>query len=173
MKKGGPSLSSLVVGITALPLTMFVIIPAALLALLGYRLFTPAPEVQPILIASGSVLALVGMFLAISTVRTMFAVGRGTPAPWDPPTRLIRSGLYSRTRNPMLTGGIIMLIGEALIFDSLSLLAWAAAFFVANHLYFVFSEEPKLEKRFGSEYAKYKEEVPRWLPRLGKGKAKG
>jgi protein-S-isoprenylcysteine O-methyltransferase Ste14 len=171
MKKGEPSALSLIIGITALPLTMFVLIPVALLALPDYRLY-PAAGAQPLLIAVGSVLALVGVYFAISTVRIMFAVGKGTPAPWNPPTRLIRTGLYSRTRNPMLTGGIIILLGEALIFDSLTLLAWAVAFFAANHIYFVFSEEPELEKRFGKDYTKYKEEVPRWLPRLRKRQAR-
>ena len=169
MGKKRPTVLSLIIGITALPLMMFVLIPAVLLSLLDYG-FSPAPEIQPLFIAAGSLLAIAGIYFAVSTVRTIFAAGRGTPAP---PTRLVRSGLYSRMRNPMLTGGIIILLGESLIFNSLPLLAWAVLFFAANHVYFVFSEEPELEKRFGSEYAEYKKDVPRWLPRLRKTKAKG
>ena len=38
-------------------------------------------------------------------------------------------------------------------------------FFVVNHAYFIVSEEPGLEKRFGDDYRRYKQHVPRWLPR--------
>jgi protein-S-isoprenylcysteine O-methyltransferase Ste14 len=44
--------------------------------------------------------------------------------------------------------------------------AWAVVFITINHIYFIFSEEPGLEKRFGEPYRLYKSSVPRWLPRL-------
>jgi protein-S-isoprenylcysteine O-methyltransferase Ste14 len=42
----------------------------------------------------------------------------------------------------------------------------AFLFFAINHVYFILSEEPGLEKRFGQEYLEYKKNVPRWIPRL-------
>jgi protein-S-isoprenylcysteine O-methyltransferase Ste14 len=41
--------------------------------------------------------------------------GRGTPAPFDPPRRLVITGLYRWVRNPIYVGMAIMLIGEALL----------------------------------------------------------
>ena len=43
---------------------------------------------------------------------------------------------------------------------------WAVGFFLVNHVYFLFSEEPGLEKRFGEGYRAYRANVPRWIPRL-------
>ena len=42
----------------------------------------------------------------------------------------------------------------------------AGIFIIVNDIYFVFSEEPGLEKRFGKRYRTYKEQVPRWIPKL-------
>jgi len=39
-------------------------------------------------------------------------------------------------------------------------------FFAANSIYLPLFEEKDLEKRFGSDYMRYKTNVPRWLPRL-------
>jgi protein-S-isoprenylcysteine O-methyltransferase Ste14 len=44
-------------------------------------------------------------------------------------------------------------------------LAWAAFFSLGNLLYIPRSEEPGLERRFGDDYRRYKQHVPRWLPR--------
>jgi protein-S-isoprenylcysteine O-methyltransferase Ste14 len=52
------------------------------------------------------------------------------------------------------------------LFRSYNLLAWLIVFLLINHIYFVLVEEPGLAKRFGEEYEIYKQNVPRWLPRL-------
>jgi protein-S-isoprenylcysteine O-methyltransferase Ste14 len=46
------------------------------------------------------------------------------------------------------------------------LLGWALVFFLLNTLYFIFIEEPGLERRFGEDYRKYKAAVPRWVAML-------
>ena len=68
-------------------------------------------------------------------------------------------------RNPMITGVATLLVGEAVFFGSLWLLAWAALFAIVNQINFIVAEEPQLERRFGDEYRAYKRNVPRWLPR--------
>ena len=93
-------------------------------------------------------------------------VGRGTLAPWDPTRALVAVGPYRHVRNPMITGVVLMLVGEALFFRSGAIGTWAAAFVVINHLYFILSEEPGLERRFGDGYREYRRSVPRWVPRL-------
>jgi protein-S-isoprenylcysteine O-methyltransferase Ste14 len=98
---------------------------------------------------------------------SLFArVGQGTLAPWDPTQRLVAVGPYRHMRNPMITGVTAMLLGEALYFGSWLLALWACAFVAINHVYFVLSEEPGLERRFGESYRAYKVHVPRWIPRV-------
>jgi protein-S-isoprenylcysteine O-methyltransferase Ste14 len=92
--------------------------------------------------------------------------GGGTPAPWDPPRRFVVAGVYRHVRNPMISGVIAALYAEALLLQSLPLLAWAVLFMLANLAYIPLVEEPGLEKRFGADYRRYKANVPRWIPRL-------
>jgi protein-S-isoprenylcysteine O-methyltransferase Ste14 len=108
----------------------------------------------------------IGFLLVITTTRLFFRVGKGTPAPWNPPTTLVVKGPYRYMRNPMNTGVMFLVLGEALLFWSLALGAWASLFFVANMLYFPFVEEKQLLKRYGKEYEEYTKNVPRWIPRL-------
>ena len=59
-----------------------------------------------------------------------------------------------------------MLAAESLILWSLPVALWTVVFFVGNVVYFEFSEERRLEDRFGDSYHAYKANVPRWMPRL-------
>ncbi len=90
----------------------------------------------------------------------------GTLAPWAPTQRLVISGPYRYVRNPMITGVVLILLGEALYVGSGAMLLWAIWFFCMNTAYFIFLEEPSMTRRFGEDYLRYKKNVPRWLPRL-------
>jgi protein-S-isoprenylcysteine O-methyltransferase Ste14 len=100
-------------------------------------------------------------------------LGDGTIMPWDPSRHMITAGLYGHTRNPMISSVLLVMIGEALLFASQGIALLALVFFVINTLYFIFSEEPGLEKRFGAEYREYRRHVPRWIPRLKAWKPDG
>jgi len=118
------------------------------------------------LLILGAALWLIGLALLIATVRMFILIGRGTIMPWDPTRKLITGSLYGHVRNPMILGVLILQVGETLMFASTGVAVLAVVFFVVNTVYFIYSEEPGLEKRFGAEYVEYKQNVPRWLPRL-------
>ncbi len=111
-------------------------------------------------------LMLAGLSLLVWTISLFFRRGRGTLAPWDPPERLVTAGPYRFVRNPMITGVVTALAGEALLFESVPLVAWALVFFAGSALYFPLVEEPGLRRWFGEAYARYCAHVPRWIPRL-------
>jgi protein-S-isoprenylcysteine O-methyltransferase Ste14 len=93
-------------------------------------------------------------------------VGRGTLVPTAATEHLVVSGLYRYVRNPMYAGVATCLAAEAVLFRSADLaieLAWAV---MGIYLFVLLYEEPTLEKRYGLEFAQYKRNVPRWLPRL-------
>jgi protein-S-isoprenylcysteine O-methyltransferase Ste14 len=113
----------------------------------------------------GAVAFSCGLALFAWCVGLFVRVGQGTLAPWDPTRRLVAVGPYRHVRNPMIAGVAAMLAGEALVFGSWLLALWAAIFVAVNHAYFVLSEEPGLERRFGASYRAYKASVPRWIPR--------
>ncbi len=93
-------------------------------------------------------------------------VGNGTPAPWDPPKKLVIRGPYCYVRNPMIISVMLMLLAEVLLFQSWPIAAWIVVFFIGNSIYFPLVEEKNLEKRFGDDYREYKAHVRRWIPRL-------
>jgi protein-S-isoprenylcysteine O-methyltransferase Ste14 len=114
----------------------------------------------------GIPLIALGVLLVISTVTLFATVGRGTLAPWDPTSRLIVQGPYRYVRNPMISGVLFILLGEAACFASLPLLIWFAAVFGVNAVYLPLVEERGLRRRFGADYEAYRANVPRWIPRL-------
>jgi protein-S-isoprenylcysteine O-methyltransferase Ste14 len=116
--------------------------------------------------ATGVLLMLAGFSLFAWCVALFARVGKGTLAPWDPTRRLVAVGPYRYTRNPMISGVAAMLAGEALLWGSMILAGWLAAFVTVNQVYFLLSEEPGLARRFGESYGAYKAAVPRWVPRM-------
>ena len=141
-----------------LPLTVIVIIPWLILE-------NSEPNLH-LLMIPGTLILITGLAAMGLTIRMFAQIGEGTLAPWDPAENLITSGIYAFVRNPMIIGVLAVLIGEALIFKSWRIAVWALLFFIVNTIYFKYSEEPGLEKRFGDEYIEYKKNVPRWLPKF-------
>lgn len=148
--------------IIILPFNVLVVIPCILLHLTGYRW----REGSPAALAAGGAAILAGLFLACWTMWLFGSKGRGTPAPWNPPKKLVVAGPYRHVRNPMVVSVLAMLLGEALVLSSWVVFGLFLLFLAANMIYFPLAEEPKLEKRFGRAYLLYKENVPRWLPRV-------
>lgn len=155
--------------IMALPVPVCIVIPAILLYFSGWQ--WGGMVLWQFLI--GALCLLVGFVLAVSTVRLFPKLGNGTPAPWDPTTRMITSGPYAYVRNPMITGVVLILAGEALMLGSWAVGIWALVFLALNMFYFPLSEEPGLRKRFGKEYEEYCQNVPRYIPRLTPWKKQG
>lgn len=122
------------------------------------------PLVWPARIGGAAVFC-VGLALFIWCVSLFTHQGQGTIMPWDPTRRLVVSGPYRHVRSPMISSVLFMVAGQALMFGSWLTATLAAFFFLVNHVYFILSEEPGLEKRFGESYREYKAHVPRWLPR--------
>ena len=157
-----------VLAIILLPTVVTVAVPATILyrggtANVGWSL--PAPlNLAPSL--CGVVLIFLGLALVARTIALFATVGRGTLAPWAPPERLVVRGVYRHVRNPMISGVLCVLCGEVLLIGSIPLLEWFGAFFLINQIYIPLLEEPGLEERFGQPYRLYKQNVPRWIPRL-------
>lgn len=104
--------------------------------------------------------------MLLLTIRVLIQIGRGTIMPWDPTRKLMIASLYGYVRNPMIPGILFVQSGEAILFASYGIAALAVVYVFVNTLYFIFSKEPGLEKRFGKEYVEYKKNVPRWIPRV-------
>jgi protein-S-isoprenylcysteine O-methyltransferase Ste14 len=89
--------------------------------------------------------------------------GGGPGLSGAPPERLVETGIYRWTRNPMYAGHILYMIGTALVFQS-----WfAGVIAIARTVWFhfrVLRDERGLAERFGEPYVSYTKRVKRWIP---------
>jgi protein-S-isoprenylcysteine O-methyltransferase Ste14 len=118
--------------------------------------------------ASGLLLALVGLLLALRSA--LLLAGRGRPRRGPQPA-LVLAGPYLRMRNPLLAGALLTIAGLAVFAGSWELVGLALVLALGAHLWVLRREEPRLRARFGEAYAAYMEHVPRWLPRLAATRA--
>jgi protein-S-isoprenylcysteine O-methyltransferase Ste14 len=87
----------------------------------------------------------------------------GTPfQPWRPTRIIAAQGIYARTRNPVVQGFLLMVLGIAVLFgsDGAALMLMPAAMLM--HYGVVLREESYLERRFGEAYRQYLAAVPRY-----------
>lgn len=114
--------------------------------------------VQLVAVALGLVgLALIALALGI------FRTTKTRPEPWQPASALVASGIYGLTRNPMYLGMAILSLAVALFFASLpaAILTLIAIIIIDRAV--IKREEAYLARRFGEDYAAYRQTVRRWL----------
>jgi protein-S-isoprenylcysteine O-methyltransferase Ste14 len=133
-------------------------VPARILATGGLR----APGSFGLLQTIGVLVGLVGLALAVSSVLAFATLGRGTPAPFDPPRRLVVRGPYRVLRNPMYLGAALWVLGLAMFYRSPWLVLYAAVFIGIAHAFVRLYEEPTLQRMFGDAYREYCQRVRRW-----------
>ena len=111
----------------------------------------------------GIFLFVIGAVVLVDCIVRFAVQGEGTLSPADPTKKLVVSGLYKYSRNPMYWGVMLILVSEALFFESSSLWIYALFIFIAFYLFILFVEEPRLRKDFGEEYDAYRKKVRRWI----------
>lgn len=140
-------------------LTAFLILPGTVGFLMPWLLH---PQNEHLRIVGVPFFAL-GAALLLWCVRDFYVAGRGTLAPWSPPSRLVVVGPYRLSRNPMYVAVVLVLCGWALAYASTTLWIYAAIIAIAFHVRTIWFEEPWLAARYADSYAAYKARVPRWL----------
>jgi protein-S-isoprenylcysteine O-methyltransferase Ste14 len=152
--------------IAILPFTVTVIVPWWLARENGIRWSAPSGAKAVAIVLLGVAFLLIGLWLFVSSLGRFARDGEGTLAPWDPPRKFVVSGPYRFVRNPMISGVILMLLGESSVLRSRPHLVWAVIFFAGNALQIPLMEEPMLRVRFGAAYEEYCRHVGRLIPRL-------
>jgi protein-S-isoprenylcysteine O-methyltransferase Ste14 len=152
--------------IVILPMTVTVLVPSWIMQRYHLVLRAGTTTVSTLVQLAGAAAVALGVLLFASSVWRFATDGRGTLAPWDPPRLLVVRGPYQYVRNPMISGVLFVIAGEAAILLSVPHAAWALFFLIVNIVYIRYVEEPKLAKRFGPGYEIYRQSVPRFIPRL-------
>jgi protein-S-isoprenylcysteine O-methyltransferase Ste14 len=131
----------------------------------GWRFETPFSPWLAMRWIGGVVLLASAAFLVHAFARFVMD-GRGTPAPVAPTERLVVTGVYRHVRNPMYVAVTGAIVGQALLFGQLWLVAYAAAFLAVTAAFVRGYEEPTLARQFPHDYPEYRDAVPGWWPRL-------
>jgi protein-S-isoprenylcysteine O-methyltransferase Ste14 len=152
--------------VALLPFTVTVLIPMWIARRVDIGFDLASTTTGAILQFAGLATLLSGAALFVASLQRFAVEGHGTLAPWDPPKRLVVRGPYRYVRNPMISGVMLVLVGESLLLRSRAHATWAAVFLVVNVLVITLYEEPHLTQVFGDDYRAYRANVPRVVPRL-------
>jgi protein-S-isoprenylcysteine O-methyltransferase Ste14 len=150
--------------IAILPFTVAVLVPIWIAQRNGVALTLGHSVGTVLLQVIGLAFLCLGLILFVASVRCFATEGRGTLAPWDPPKLFVAHGPYQFVRNPMISGVILFLFGEAFGLLSRPHGVWAVCFVILNLIYIPLVEEPQLERRLGDSYREYCRHVRRFIP---------
>jgi protein-S-isoprenylcysteine O-methyltransferase Ste14 len=88
---------------------------------------------------------------------------RTTIVPHETPDRLIQTGIFRHTRNPIYLGDALILAGLILRWDAVLALPLVPAFVWSIERRFIIPEENRMRRTFRMEFARYCEKTRRWL----------
>ena len=145
-----------------------VLVPATVAFYMPFIIWRGRPSANGIAALPAVIVFAIGAAIYFWCLWDFATFGRGTPAPIDPPRRLVVRGLYRYVRNPMYLGVLAMILGWVLCVPVWDLAAYGIGVAAVFHLWVVVYEEPTLRRKFGAEYDEYTARVGRWLPRVGR-----
>ncbi len=112
--------------------------------------------------AIGLVPMTLGIALNLIAGKTFIKNGHTIKA-FEPPQKLITTGVYRYSRNPMYLGMVLILIGVAILLGSLSPFIIAPMLAITIDRIFIIAEENMLDEKFGDQWKQYKTDVRRWI----------
>jgi protein-S-isoprenylcysteine O-methyltransferase Ste14 len=83
--------------------------------------------------------------------------------PWKPTTKILDSGFYGYSRNPIYAAMILIYLGVSCFFNSVWFFVSLPLSLLIIHFGVILREEKYLENKFGEEYLDYKQRVRRWI----------
>ncbi|MCU0238373.1 MAG: isoprenylcysteine carboxylmethyltransferase family protein [Pyrinomonadaceae bacterium] len=83
--------------------------------------------------------------------------------PWKPTTKILDSGVYKYSRNPIYVAMALIYLGIACLFNSIWFLLFLPICLLVIHFGVILREEIYLENKFGEDYLDYKKRVRRWI----------
>jgi protein-S-isoprenylcysteine O-methyltransferase Ste14 len=152
-----------------------ILIPGTVAGYIPHQLVTtvPADWNKPGWKWTGLIIIIIGAGIYLICAMSFLLKGLGTPMIWfakplkfltgEEPKKLVASGIYKFSRNPMYIGVLATVAGQALFFQRMILVHYFIFLFILFHLVIIMIEEPHLKKKFGKEYEEYRKKVRRWF----------
>jgi protein-S-isoprenylcysteine O-methyltransferase Ste14 len=108
------------------------------------------------------------LMIAIGAISLLLAIAwlaKEGVKPYPPIERVITSGPYAYTRNPMYGGVVLVMVGQGLLFGSLGAVVYGICWLIAFYVFELTIDDPFIVKRMGKTYEDYCRDVPGWIPR--------
>jgi len=142
---------------------------AAITLQLAVPLSLPYGFLTPAIISGGAALLIVGAALVVLARREFAHHGQPTD-PGLPTSKVVTTGVFSVSRNPLYLGGVCILVGIALAVNLPWVLVLLLPALIACHYILIAPEEGYLNAKFGEEYRTYAASVHRWIGRARRPK---
>jgi protein-S-isoprenylcysteine O-methyltransferase Ste14 len=110
----------------------------------------------------GNLLFLVGIAV-IAIIYLQMKRAKTNIEPWKPTTKILDTGFYGFSRNPIYLGMILIYLGITCFFNFVWFLSFLPIVLLVIHFGVIFREEKYLEEKFGEDYLDYKKRVRRWI----------
>ena len=124
----------------------------------------PQGILRQTLIPVGIALIIIGIGLIVLARRELALYGQPTD-PGHPTSNVVKSGVFSISRNPLYLGSVIVFSGIALTLNIFWILVMLLPSIIICLYVLIIPEEQYLTAKFGEEYKEYITSVPRWLGR--------
>ena len=131
---------------------------------LAVPLSLPRGLLTPVIILVGAAIIIVGAALVVLASREFAQHGQPTD-PGHPTSKVVTTGVFSVSRNPIYLGGVCILVGIAMAVNLPWVFVLLLPALVACHYILIAPEERYLTAKFGEEYTTYTASVYRWLGR--------
>lgn len=138
--------------------------------LVGIALHFVAPlslsqgSLRQALIPVGILLITLGVGIVVLARREFALYGQPTE-PGHPTSKIVKTGIFAISRNPLYLGGVVVLLGIALSLNMLWAVVTLLVSMALSHYILIIPEEQYLAAKFGKEYEGYAASVRRWFGR--------
>jgi protein-S-isoprenylcysteine O-methyltransferase Ste14 len=105
---------------------------------------------------------LVGIIINLIADNTFKKVDT-TVKPYEESNILVTTGIFSKSRNPMYLGFVLILLGIAILLGKIMPFLVIPIFILVIHIVFIKREEEMLEEKFKDEWNEYKKKTRMWI----------
>ena len=124
----------------------------------------PHGFLSPVIVPGGAALIITGTTLVVLARRELAQHGQPTD-PGLATSKIVTTGVFSVSRNPLYLGGVSILVGISLALNFSWVLVFLLPAIVACHFILIAPEERYLATKFGEKYHMYTATVHRWIGR--------
>ena len=111
-------------------------------------------------------IGILGLILSVAIFVAGFNIFKSyeeNPVPTSTTNRIIKTGIFAYTRNPIYLSFVIFYLSMFLVFENVMYFLSSIGLAIWLHNYVIKSEEDFLLKKFSDEYERYKDAVNRWI----------